>query len=134
MSVMKTSLTIIPMCPQERFSHYIVAKFIPPSFTYQQKKKFFYDLRHYFWDDPHLYKEGVDGIIRHCVPEHEQDRFYESVTPNLMGDTTLEIELHTRYYNLVFIGLLSSKMLVSLSYHLMNVKEYVTLVDVKKCL
>ena len=47
------------------------AKFIPPSFTCQQKKKFFYDLRHYFWDDPHLYK-GVDGIIRRCVPEHEQ--------------------------------------------------------------
>src|SRR4051812_24221589 len=38
------------------YAHYIVAKFIPPSFTYQQKKKFFYDLRHYFWDDPHLYK------------------------------------------------------------------------------
>ena len=36
------------------YANYIVAKFIPPSFTYQQKKKFFYDLRHYFWDDPHL--------------------------------------------------------------------------------
>ena len=52
-------------------ANYIVAKYKPPSFTYQQKKKFFYDLRHYFWDDPHLYKEGVDCIIRHCVPEHE---------------------------------------------------------------
>ena len=39
------------------YANYIVAKFIPPSFTYQQKKKFFYDLRHYFWDDPHLYKK-----------------------------------------------------------------------------
>ena len=36
------------------------------------KKKFFYDLTHYFWDDPHLYK-GVDGVIRRCVPEHEQE-------------------------------------------------------------
>ena len=35
---------------------------------------FFYDLRHYFWDDPHLYKEGVDGVIRRCVPEHEQEQ------------------------------------------------------------
>ena len=41
------------------YANYIVAKYLPPSFTYQQKKKFFYDLRHYFWDDPHLYKEGV---------------------------------------------------------------------------
>ena len=37
-------------------------------------KKIFYDLRHYFWDDPHLYKEGVDGIIRRCVPKHEQEQ------------------------------------------------------------
>ena len=42
--------------------------------TLKQKKKFFYDLRHYFWDDPHLYKEGVDGVIRRCVPEHEQEQ------------------------------------------------------------
>ncbi|KAK1692196.1 hypothetical protein QYE76_008893 [Lolium multiflorum] len=38
----------------------------------KQRRKFFYDLRHYFWDDPHLYKEGVDGILRRCVPEYEQ--------------------------------------------------------------
>ena len=59
---------------------------------------------------------------------------YASVTPRLMEDTMLEIELHTRYCNLVFIGLLSSKMLVSLSYLVMNVKELVILLDVKKCL
>ena len=53
------------------YANYIVAKYLPPNFTYQQKN-FFYDLRHYFWDDPHLYKYGVDGIIRRCVPEHEQ--------------------------------------------------------------
>ena len=54
------------------YANFIVSKFLPPSLTYQQRKKFFYDLRHYFWDDPHLYKEGVDGIMRCCVPEHEQ--------------------------------------------------------------
>ena len=25
-------------------------------------------------DDPHLYNEGVDGVIRRCVPEHEQEQ------------------------------------------------------------
>ena len=43
----------------------------------------------------------------------------------------LVTELHTRYYNLVFIGLLFSKMLVSMSFLVMNVKKLVTLVDVK---
>ncbi|KAK1646687.1 hypothetical protein QYE76_064492 [Lolium multiflorum] len=37
-----------------------VIKYLPPTFSAQQRRKFFYDLRHYFWDDPHLYKEGVD--------------------------------------------------------------------------
>ncbi|XP_058758788.1 uncharacterized protein LOC131632039 [Vicia villosa] len=26
----------------------------------------------YLWDDPYLYKRGVDGLIRRCVPEEEQ--------------------------------------------------------------
>ena len=61
-------------------------------------------------------------------------RSYASVTLNPMEDTTLEIELHITYCNLVFIGLLSSKMPVSLSCLVMNVKKLVILVDVKKCL
>ena len=63
-----------------------------------------------------------------------RNRSYASATPKLMEDTMLEIELHIRYCNLVFIGLLSSRMLVSLSYLVMNVKELVISVDIKKCL
>ena len=61
-------------------------------------------------------------------------RSYASVNPRLMEDTTLEIELHIRYCNPIFIGLLSSRMLVSLSCLVTNVKELVILVYVKKCL
>ena len=63
-----------------------------------------------------------------------RNRSYASVTLRLMEDTMLEIELHTRYCNLVFIGLFSSRMPVSLSYLVMNVKELVILVDIRKCL
>ena len=62
------------------------------------------------------------------------NRSYASATPSLTEDTTLEIELHIRYCNPAFIGLLSSKMPISLSCLVMNVKELVILVDVKKCL
>src|SRR3954465_189671 len=57
------------------YANFIVAKFLPPGLTFQKRKKFFTDLRHYFWDDPHLYKEGADGIIRRCIPKHEQKDF-----------------------------------------------------------
>ena len=63
-----------------------------------------------------------------------RNKSYASVTLNPMEDTTRETELHIRYCNPVFIGLLSSKMPVSLSCLVMNVKELVILVDVKKYL
>ena len=62
-----------------------------------------------------------------------RNKSYESVILRLTEDTMRETELHTRYYNLVFLGLLFSRMLVSLSCPMMNVKELVILVDVKKC-
>ncbi|GJY66254.1 reverse transcriptase domain-containing protein [Tanacetum coccineum] len=33
----------------------------------QQKRKFFKDIKHYFWDDPYLFRTCADQIIRRCV-------------------------------------------------------------------
>ena len=49
-----------------------------------------------------------------------RNKSYENVTPKPTEGITREIGLHTRYYNLVFIGLLFSKMPISLSYLVMN--------------
>ena len=51
-----------------------------------------------------------------------RNRSYASASSSLMEDTTLEIELHIRYCNPVFIGLLFSKMPVILSCLAMNVR------------
>nr|GEV24907.1 DNA-directed DNA polymerase [Tanacetum cinerariifolium] len=47
--------------------------FIKKGLTSQQKKKFFKDVKHYFWDDPYLFQIFVDQIIRRCV--HGQKAF-----------------------------------------------------------
>ncbi|KAL0284350.1 UNVERIFIED_CONTAM: Retrovirus-related Pol polyprotein from transposon.6 [Sesamum radiatum] len=39
--------------------------------SYQQKKKFFSDIKYYLWDEPYLYKRCGDGMVRRCVPEEE---------------------------------------------------------------
>ncbi|GJY85497.1 hypothetical protein Tco_0499523 [Tanacetum coccineum] len=36
------------------FANYLVAGIIPKGMTYQQKNKFFSDLKHYFWEEPYL--------------------------------------------------------------------------------
>nr|GFA87118.1 reverse transcriptase domain-containing protein [Tanacetum cinerariifolium] len=49
------------------FANYHAGKFIIKGMTTQQKQKNFKDVRHYFWDDPYLFKTCPDQIIRRCV-------------------------------------------------------------------
>ncbi|GJX70051.1 DNA-directed DNA polymerase [Tanacetum coccineum] len=49
------------------FANYLVGDVIPKGMTYQQKNKFFSDLKNYFWEDPYLFKVCSDGMIRCCV-------------------------------------------------------------------
>nr|GFA68532.1 reverse transcriptase domain-containing protein [Tanacetum cinerariifolium] len=53
------------------FANYHTGKFIIKGMTTQQKQKFFKDVRHYFWDDPYLFKTCPDQIIRRCVAGQE---------------------------------------------------------------
>ncbi|GJT23366.1 reverse transcriptase domain-containing protein [Tanacetum coccineum] len=43
------------------FANYLVADIIPKGMTYQQKNKFFSDLKHYFWEEPYLFKVCSNG-------------------------------------------------------------------------
>ena len=53
------------------YVNYLVAKVIPPEFNYQKKKRFFTHLKHYYWEEPILYRHCADQVIRRCVPEDE---------------------------------------------------------------
>nr|GEX61907.1 reverse transcriptase domain-containing protein [Tanacetum cinerariifolium] len=53
------------------FANYHARKFIIKGMTTQQKHKFFKDVRHYFRDDPYLFKTCPDQIIRRCVAGQE---------------------------------------------------------------
>nr|GFA24631.1 reverse transcriptase domain-containing protein [Tanacetum cinerariifolium] len=53
------------------FANYHAGNFIVKGMSSQQKNKFFKDVKHYFWDDPHLFKICADQIIRRCVSGQE---------------------------------------------------------------
>nr|GEZ18565.1 reverse transcriptase domain-containing protein [Tanacetum cinerariifolium] len=53
------------------FPNYHAGKFIIKGMSTQQKNKFFKDVKHYFWDDPFLFKTCADQVIRWCVAGQE---------------------------------------------------------------
>ncbi|PIN21773.1 DNA-directed DNA polymerase [Handroanthus impetiginosus] len=57
--------------------NYLTCGIIPFDLSAQQKKKFLFDTRRYFWDDPFLFKQGPDNILRRCVPEIEMNDILE---------------------------------------------------------
>nr|GFA53102.1 reverse transcriptase domain-containing protein [Tanacetum cinerariifolium] len=52
-------------------ANYHAGNFIIKGMTSQQKQKFFKDARHYFWDNPYLFRTYADQIIRRCVAGKE---------------------------------------------------------------
>ncbi|GKD40514.1 reverse transcriptase domain-containing protein [Tanacetum coccineum] len=52
-------------------ANYHAGNFLIKGMSTQQKKRFFKDVKHYFWDDPYLFRICVDQIIRRCVFRQE---------------------------------------------------------------
>nr|GFA32421.1 reverse transcriptase domain-containing protein [Tanacetum cinerariifolium] len=53
------------------FVNYHARNFIVKGMSSQQKSKFFKDVKHYFWDDPYLFKICANKVIRRCVSGQE---------------------------------------------------------------
>ncbi|GJZ78912.1 reverse transcriptase domain-containing protein [Tanacetum coccineum] len=53
------------------YANYHARNFIIKGMSSQQKNKFFKDVKHYFWDDPYLFKICADQMIRRCVAGQE---------------------------------------------------------------
>ncbi|GJQ90885.1 reverse transcriptase domain-containing protein [Tanacetum coccineum] len=47
--------------------NYHARNFVVKGMPYQQKKKIFKDVKHYFWDDPYMFRICADQVIRRCV-------------------------------------------------------------------
>ncbi|KAM6543139.1 hypothetical protein CsatB_007586 [Cannabis sativa] len=59
------------------FANYLVSGRTPSDLKGQPLKKFFHDVRSYYWDEPFLYKQCADRVIRRCVPQEEVQNILE---------------------------------------------------------
>nr|GEW44396.1 reverse transcriptase domain-containing protein [Tanacetum cinerariifolium] len=115
-------------------ANYHARNFMVKGMSSQQNKKFFEDVKHYFWDDPYLFKIYADQLIRWCV--HGQEAIdiltacHNAPTRGHHGaNFTAKKSLI-----LVFIGLLFTEMPMTWSHGvtLVNVREKSH--NVMKCL
>ncbi|GJU06222.1 reverse transcriptase domain-containing protein, partial [Tanacetum coccineum] len=53
------------------YANFHAGNFIIKGMSTQQKRKFFKDVKHYFWDAPYLFRTCADQIIRRCVHGQE---------------------------------------------------------------
>ncbi|GKB38286.1 reverse transcriptase domain-containing protein [Tanacetum coccineum] len=53
------------------YVNYIVGKVIPPKWTSEKRKRFFSQVKYYFWDEPYAFRLCPDNIIKRCVASNE---------------------------------------------------------------
>nr|GFB30453.1 reverse transcriptase domain-containing protein [Tanacetum cinerariifolium] len=78
---------------ENHFANYHAGNFIVKWMTSQQKNKFFKDVKHYFWDDPFLFKVYADQVIRQCVHGKEALDILEACHNGPTGDIMVQISL-----------------------------------------
>ncbi|PIN22251.1 hypothetical protein CDL12_05039 [Handroanthus impetiginosus] len=83
--------------------NYLTCGIIPFDLSAQQKKRFLYDTRKYFWDEPFLFRQCLDNILRRCMPEVEMNDILEQchASPygsHFQGDRTAAKILQAGFY------------------------------------
>ncbi|GJZ03857.1 reverse transcriptase domain-containing protein [Tanacetum coccineum] len=77
-------------------ANYLVGGTLLKGMSYQQKKKFFADIKYYFWEDPYLFRVGADHVIRskmeYCEDEDECLTNFETKFPAIVLDNTLTFD------------------------------------------
>ncbi|GJS79036.1 reverse transcriptase domain-containing protein [Tanacetum coccineum] len=53
------------------YINYIVGKIIPPNWTPEKRRRFFSQVKYYFWDEPYAFKLCSDNVMRRCVAGNE---------------------------------------------------------------
>nr|GEZ43533.1 reverse transcriptase domain-containing protein [Tanacetum cinerariifolium] len=91
-------------------ANYHARNFIVKGMLSQQKKKFFKDVKHYFWDDPYLFKICADQVIRRCVHGQEAVDILTACHNGPIGGHHGANFIAKKSLILVFIGLLFTEM------------------------
>ncbi|GJW50242.1 reverse transcriptase domain-containing protein [Tanacetum coccineum] len=53
------------------YVNYIAQNIVPPKWTPEKRRRFFSQVKNYFWDEPYVFRLCPDNVMRRCVAENE---------------------------------------------------------------
>ncbi|GJX13149.1 hypothetical protein Tco_0204907 [Tanacetum coccineum] len=53
------------------YVNYIVRKIVPPNWTPKKRRRFFSQVKNYFWDEPYAFKLFSENVMRRCIAGDE---------------------------------------------------------------
>ncbi|GJU76619.1 reverse transcriptase domain-containing protein [Tanacetum coccineum] len=92
------------------YANYHAGNFIVKGMSTQQKNKFFKDVKHYFWDDPFLFKTCADQVIGDVFRAKKLSASSQLAIMDPPGDITVPTTPPKRFLIQDFIGPQSIKM------------------------
>nr|GEX32117.1 reverse transcriptase domain-containing protein [Tanacetum cinerariifolium] len=115
-------------------ANYHAGNFIVEGMLSQQKNKFFKDVKHYFLDDPYLFKICADQVIRRCVQGQEAVDILMACHNGPTGGHHGANLIAKKSLISVFIGLLFTEIPITWSHDVTLVNVKAKYRKVMKCL
>ena len=111
------------------YVNYIVGNVFPPSLSSQQKKNFLHDIKYYFLEDTFLFRQCANHILRRCVPNKKIEDTLRHCHSWPYGVHFGGERTTAKVLKLGFIGLLFSRMSISLFQSVIDAKGLVTFLE-----
>ncbi|XP_069143311.1 uncharacterized protein [Solanum lycopersicum] len=81
--VLASSRDMIPWFTN--FANYLASDIVPSYLSFHLRKKFMYNVKKFFWDEPYSYRSCADGLILRCVPKVQMLSVLEACLSLPMG-------------------------------------------------
>nr|GEZ45596.1 reverse transcriptase domain-containing protein [Tanacetum cinerariifolium] len=115
-------------------ANYHAGNFIVKGMSSQLKNKFLKDVKHYFWDDPFLFKICMDQVIRRCVHGKEAFEILEACHNGPTGGHHGANLTAKKVFDAGFFGPPSTRMPTSLSKTVTRANDREKFHNVMRCL
>ncbi|GKD77383.1 reverse transcriptase domain-containing protein [Tanacetum coccineum] len=95
------------------FVNYIIGKVVPPNWTFEKRKRFYLQVKTYFWEEPYAFRLCADNIMRRCMAGSETLEILAHCHLGPTGGIIVLMLSQRRFMSPDFIGLVSLRMLMS---------------------